>query len=366
MSRSSIRVLRRHLEVAEIPGHRPCCAASTGRRRPPCAVRDRGVQDLLHPVHVGGEAGDDQPLPALAEHPVQGGGDVALRRGEAGHLGVGGVDHEQVDPLLPESGEGPQVGDPAVQRQLVHLEVAGVQDRAGRRRIATASASGMEWLTATNSSPNAPDAQPLPVGDHLASVLRIRCSRIFSPEQGQGQFRSDQRDVGALPQQVGHRADVVLVAVGEHQAHDVVQPVGDGVEARQDQVDARMVSSGNSTPQSTAGSGRRYSKAVMLRPTSPSPPSGIIRRVRRDSGGGVFNALAATAFTVLRWPSGVRRRPADPGRSEVRECLLGGSGNHGLRKYLHPNPSAPPIHRAVISVTRCIQVGEPARSRPLS
>ena len=32
-----------------------------------------------------------------------------------------------------EPGEGAQVGDPAVQRQLVHLEVAGVQDRAGGR-----------------------------------------------------------------------------------------------------------------------------------------------------------------------------------------------------------------------------------------
>ena len=32
-------------------------------------------------------------------------------------------------PSVPEPGEGPQVGDPAVQRQLIHLEVTGVQDR---------------------------------------------------------------------------------------------------------------------------------------------------------------------------------------------------------------------------------------------
>ena len=49
-----------------------------------------------------------------------------------GHLGVGGVDHEQVDALLAEPGERAQVGDAAVERQLVHLEVAGVQHRAGR------------------------------------------------------------------------------------------------------------------------------------------------------------------------------------------------------------------------------------------
>ena len=48
-----------------------------------------------------------------------------------GHLGVGGVGEEQVDALLAEPGERAQVGDPAVERELVHLEVAGVQHQAG-------------------------------------------------------------------------------------------------------------------------------------------------------------------------------------------------------------------------------------------
>ena len=48
-----------------------------------------------------------------------------------GDLGVGGVGEEQVDALLAEPGERAQVGDPAVERQLVHLEVAGVQHHAG-------------------------------------------------------------------------------------------------------------------------------------------------------------------------------------------------------------------------------------------
>ena len=53
--------------------------------------------------------------------------------GEAGHLGVGRVGQEQVDALLAQPREGAQVGDAAVERQLVHLEVAGVQHQAGRR-----------------------------------------------------------------------------------------------------------------------------------------------------------------------------------------------------------------------------------------
>ena len=43
-----------------------------------------------------------------------------------------------------------------------------------------------------------------------------------------------------LAQQVGHGADVVLVAVGEHDAVDVVEAVPDVVEVGQDQVDAGL------------------------------------------------------------------------------------------------------------------------------
>ena len=48
-----------------------------------------------------------------------------------GRLGVGGVGEEEVDALLAQPRERAQVGDPAVERQLVHLEVAGVQHQAG-------------------------------------------------------------------------------------------------------------------------------------------------------------------------------------------------------------------------------------------
>ena len=97
----------------------------------PCACG--GVEDLLDAVHVAGEAGDDDPARGGAEDRLDGRGEVALGGGEAGHLGVGGVGEEQVDALLAEPGEAAQVGDPAVERELVHLEVAGVQHEAGRR-----------------------------------------------------------------------------------------------------------------------------------------------------------------------------------------------------------------------------------------
>ena len=53
---------------------------------------------------------------------------------------------QQVDALAAEPGEAAEVGEPAVERQLVHLEVAGVQDepglRCGWRRRARRGSSG--------------------------------------------------------------------------------------------------------------------------------------------------------------------------------------------------------------------------------
>ena len=46
----------------------------------------------------------------------------------------------------------------------------------------------------------------------------------------------------------GDGADVVLVAVGEHQRLDVVEAVPDRVEVGQDQVDARVVLLGEEHP----------------------------------------------------------------------------------------------------------------------
>ena len=90
-----------------------------------------GVEDLLDAVHVAGEAGHDDPPRCGAEDLVDRRGEVALGGGEPGDLGVGGVDEEQVDAFLAEAGERAQVGDSGVERELVHLEVAGVQHGAG-------------------------------------------------------------------------------------------------------------------------------------------------------------------------------------------------------------------------------------------
>ncbi len=65
--------------------------------------------------------------------------------------------------------------------------------------------------------------------------------RELGLEEGQGEARADDRDVGPLAQQVGHAADVVLVAVGEHDRVDLVEAVPDPGEVGHDHVDTRLV-----------------------------------------------------------------------------------------------------------------------------
>ena len=59
--------------------------------------------------------------------------------------------------------------------------------------------------------------------------------------EGEGQLGADQRDVRAQLEQVGHAADVVLVAVGEHQGVDLVETVLDVAEIGQDEIHARLL-----------------------------------------------------------------------------------------------------------------------------
>ena len=66
----------------------------------------------------------------------------------------------------------------------------------------------------------------------------------LAPHQGQGQPGAGQRDVRALPEQVGDRADVILVRVRQHERLDLVEPPVQVAEVRQDEVHAGLVGVG--------------------------------------------------------------------------------------------------------------------------
>jgi hypothetical protein len=122
--------------------------------------------------------------------------------------------------------------------------------------------------------PERTQCEPVTGSDLVVDGLLEAVLAQLGAEQAQGQLRADQGDVAALTQEVRRGADVVLVAMGQDQRLDLVEAVADRIEVGQDQVDPGVDSSGNSTPQSTISRRPSYSKTVMLRPTSPRPPSG--------------------------------------------------------------------------------------------
>ncbi len=107
-------------------------------------------------------------------------------------------------------------------------------------RMATARASGMEWLTATNSQSKGPMCSRWPSATSRV-YGRMRCSWKFASMRARVSSGADERDVRLLAQEERDSADVVLVAMGEDDALDVVEAVPDGREVRQDQVDSGLL-----------------------------------------------------------------------------------------------------------------------------
>jgi hypothetical protein len=147
---------------------------------------------------------------------------------------------EEVDPFLAEAGERAQVGDAAVERQLVHLEVTGVQRDAGGRLDRDGQGVGDRVVDRDELELERTEVHDVALGHRvLGRVLELVLLEL-GLQEGQRQLRADDRDVAALAQQVRDAADVVLVAVRQDDADDVLEAVADRSEVREDQVDAGL------------------------------------------------------------------------------------------------------------------------------
>ncbi len=79
-------------------------------------------------MEIRGKAGDDDPLLRPHEDGPERPAHHRLGRSAAGSFGVGGVGQHEVDPVAANLREGLQICSAAVDRRLVELEVAGVED----------------------------------------------------------------------------------------------------------------------------------------------------------------------------------------------------------------------------------------------
>ncbi len=226
-------------QVAEVGRDLHVADHRAAHERDLAAVLLGGVEHLLDPVHVAREAGDDDALGRRAEHLLDGGREVLLGGRETGDLRVGGVGEEEVHALLAEARERGEVGEAAVHRELIHLEVARVQDHAGARadRDGEAVGDGVVHGDELEVELARGDAVALLhlAGDGLDLVLLELRADEREREPG-----SDDGDVGPLLQEVGDAADVVLVAVREDDARDLVEAPAQGAEVGEDHVDAGL------------------------------------------------------------------------------------------------------------------------------
>ena len=190
------------VQVAEVAGETHVADHRATDEGHLAAVLVGGVEHLLDAVHVAGKAGHHDPPRRRTEHLLDRRCQVALGDLETRDLGVGGVDEQQVDALLAEAGEGAQVGDPVVERELVHLEVAGVQDqaRAGtdrdREGVRDRVVDGDE-LAVERAKLGA-----LALA-YLDGLGRDPVLLELGGDERQRELGADQRDVGAFAQQVG-------------------------------------------------------------------------------------------------------------------------------------------------------------------
>ena len=156
------------------------------------AVGRRGVEHLLHPVHVTREARHDDTLLRGREHVGQHGRDRPLAGHDPRHLGVGGVGHEQVDAVAAQPRESREVGQPAVEWQLVHFEIAGVQHQPGGRADRDGERIGDGMVDREEFKIEAPERLPGTLrhsnGDRIDAVLgqlaRHQRKREPRPDEG--------------------------------------------------------------------------------------------------------------------------------------------------------------------------------------
>ena len=87
-----------------------------------------GVEDLLDSMDVASERRDHNLATRPANHAIDDRSDLRLRVHEPGDLSIRRIAHEKIHALFAGGGEGTQIGKAPVNRQLIHLEIAGNEE----------------------------------------------------------------------------------------------------------------------------------------------------------------------------------------------------------------------------------------------
>ena len=266
------------------------------------------VEHLLDPVHVGGEAGHDDPA-ACALAKIESSTGPISRSGvtKPGISALVESDSSRSTPSAPSRAKParsvirPSSGSWSILKSPVcSTSPAGGPDRHRERvrdRVVDREELALE--------------RPEPLPAALPHGQRVRLDAPLGQlglDQREGELGADQRDVrlvraaGTAPRRCGPRGRGSARSPGRRRAGP-----GSGAKSGRIRSTPGCSTSGKSTPQSTTSSLPSYSKTVMLRPMAPSPPSGMTRSPPSGSGGGGPSCASVARPPHLRRRHGVHR-----------------------------------------------------------
>ena len=162
-----------------------------------------------------------------------------FRRGIAGKFRIGGVRKEKQNPLCPQLGQPGQVSRPAADRRVVNLKIAAMNDNAQRRLYN--QAHGVRNTVTNREELDFKFSQ----GKRLAGGHQIEAGPIkgfafleLDLDQPLGQLGGIDRRL-KLGQQIGQRADMVFVAMGDNDAPYFSLPLQEIADIGNHQIDAQ-------------------------------------------------------------------------------------------------------------------------------
>ncbi|GCC47477.1 hypothetical protein chiPu_0031564, partial [Chiloscyllium punctatum] len=184
--------------------------------------RVRGVDYRPHPGDIGGEGRDRDPALGGLDQLLDGSGDLGLRgRAPVAH-GIGGIADQRQHAFVAELPQPPLVGRLADHRGRIDLPVAGVQHGADvgldRQRVRFRN----RMRDRNEFDVERADIDPAARRDHGDRDLRrIALGGAFGLEQRRRELR--RVDLAAkLRPEVDDRAEMILMGVRQHEAHQVV------------------------------------------------------------------------------------------------------------------------------------------------
>ena len=236
------------LEVAEVGGDPEVLLHGPADDRDLALHVRGGVEDLLDARDVAGEGGDDHAAVERLHDLAEGLADDALGRRVARVLGPRRVGQQADDALLAQAREDVEVGQLAVDRRVVELEVAGVHDDAHGRPQRDAHGVRDRVADPERDRRERADLQLVAglQGDQRVVVELVLLDLVAQQAAGErARVHGHARELG---QDVGQAADVVLVGVRDQERPDlgaVLLEVGD---IGHDEVDAEHLLVGEHEP----------------------------------------------------------------------------------------------------------------------